>query len=322
MAHTSVEPLIGVTYCPQTGQLFDIYSKLKYMGANAVQLVISNTRGTSYYPSDEDIDARMNNLDVYMVAHGMYTINLCNRGSQYNFNKRELIKQMQICEQLQSDIVIHQGKNTNKLPLINAMQVYVDAVSEIIRDSRTETTRVLLENSSHAGTEMGYNVEQLAQIYKLFPSDIKPRIGFCLDTCHAFVAGELDMRNLNSIKQFLCDFDRQIGFDKLCVIHMNDSKSKFGSHSDRHSSWMFGHITNKHIDGSNIYGLLYFMLIIGNKIIPMVTETDVDKYEWDVAFLKNVIYSYNLKKAKENVEKMFEVKSIDTCQYKTNELRM
>jgi deoxyribonuclease IV len=303
------EPIIGVTYCPHSGQLRDIYSSLKLLNANAIQIVISNSRGTFFLPTDDDINVRLENMDIYMVAHGMYTINLCNRGSQFSFNKRELIKQIHICEQLNCNIIIHQGKNTQKLPLQNAMKLYVDAITEIIRDSKTEMTQILLENSSHAGTEMGYNIAQLEQIYNMFPSDIKDRIGFCLDTCHAFVAGELDLRNLDSIKKFIYNFDRSIGISNLHVIHLNDSKSPFGSHSDRHSSWMFGHITNQHLPNTNTKGLLYFMLIMFANNIPMIMETDSDKYKWDVAFTKNVICSHQLKKATDNIEKMFALQS-------------
>jgi len=51
------------------------------------------------------------------------------------------------------------------------------------------------------------------------------------------------------------------------------------------------------------------MLIMFANNIPMIMETDSDKYKWDVAFTKNVICSHQLKKATDNIEKMFALQS-------------
>ncbi len=322
-----VSHTVGISWSDlHPGCLSSVIEYTKSIGANAIQLVISHSKGTSYIPNDDDIETRINNLDVFIVAHGMYTINLCNRGSQFNFAKRELIKQLNVCEKLQCDIVIHQGKNTKNLPIEHAMKLYVDAITEIIRESKTEIPKVLLENSCHAGTEMGYNITQLAQIFNMFPPDVKPRIGFCLDTCHAFVAGELDMRDVEAVKRFITDFDTQIGLNNLCLIHINDSKSKFGTHSDRHASWMNGYMTNQHVLSTtemqnSLHGLMYFLVVLGlRNQIPMTLETDFDKYTFDMVFLINLMYSTFNKASKESLEKLFQDVSSCTLYYKQIEL--
>lgn len=265
------------------------------INASALQLVIAKSPYSShssiFTPSDYDIEIRERHSDVYLVCHGLYTANLCNRGRQFEYNKIEVIREMQICEKMMCDIVIHQGKNTDKppLPLKDIIQIYVNHVTEIIRDSKTENVKVLLENSSHCGSDIGYNIEQLAEIYHRFPSDVKPRIGFCLDTCHAFVSGEMDLRSVDSVKTFLAKFDEKIGLENLIVVHLNDSKIDFGGKIDRHASWLFGYTTNPVIPTFSFDGLEYFITKMNELNIPMVLETDQEYYKHNIKFLEKLL---------------------------------
>ena len=59
------------------------------------------------------------------------------------------------------------------------------------------------------------------------------RVGFCLDTAHAWGAG-IDLANPDAIDAFLADFDARIGLDRLVMVHLNDSKAELGSRHDRH----------------------------------------------------------------------------------------
>jgi len=63
-------------------------------------------------------------------------------------------------------------------------------------------------------------------------SDVRPRIGFCLDTCHVFSAG-YDLRN--RYDEVWADWDRVIGLEHLGCLHLNDSRTPLGSRRDRHA---------------------------------------------------------------------------------------
>ena len=67
------------------------------------------------------------------------------------------------------------------------------------------------------------------------------RIGFCIDTAHAWAAG-IDVSQPAAIDAFLADFDDRIGLERLVMIHLNDSKSECGSHLDRHEHLGAGRI--------------------------------------------------------------------------------
>jgi deoxyribonuclease-4 len=94
---------------------------------------------------------------------------------------------------------------------------------------------ILLENSSGGGWGLGANVAELGAIADSIDRRGVPRdrVGFCLDTAHAWGAGH-DFSDPPTIDSFLADFDRRIGLDRLALIHLNDSKSALGSRMDRH----------------------------------------------------------------------------------------
>lgn len=60
-----------------------------------------------------------------------------------------------------------------------------------------------------------------------------PRVGMCLDTCHAFAAG-YDIRTQDGFEDMIDKLDQYVGLNKLYAIHVNDSKGSLGSRVDRH----------------------------------------------------------------------------------------
>jgi len=94
-----------------------------------------------------------------------------------------------------------------------------------------QATTVLLETMAGKGSEVGGRFEDLRAIIDraAFPD----KIGVCLDTCHVFDAGYDVAGDLDGV---LTEFDRAIGLERLKAIHLNDSKTPFASHKDRHET--------------------------------------------------------------------------------------
>ena len=57
--------------------------------------------------------------------------------------------------------------------------------------------------------------------------------GFCLDTAHAWGAG-YRLSDPDATDALLAAFDARLGIGRLRMVHLNDSKSELGSHTDRH----------------------------------------------------------------------------------------
>ena len=90
---------------------------------------------------------------------------------------------------------------------------------------------VLLETTAGTGTALGSRFEELAALRELVPASVRHRIGFCADTCHLYSAG-YDL--VTAYDRVWEDWDRLIGLSHLKCLHLNDSKTPFDSHRDRH----------------------------------------------------------------------------------------
>lgn len=102
-------------------------------------------------------------------------------------------------------------------------------------DHGPEQAMLVLENSSGAGFGLGSTAAELADIAAAIEAaGVAPtRVGFCLDTAHAWGAG-IDVGVPAAIDAFLAAFDATIGLDRLVLIHFNDSRAELGSRTDRH----------------------------------------------------------------------------------------
>ena len=127
------------------------------------------------------------------------------------------------------------------------------------------------------GTEIGRTFEEIAEIISRV--ELKDHIGVCLDTCHVYDAGYDIVNDLDGV---LNEFDRIIGLDKLCAIHLNDSKNPFESHKDRHETI-----------GEGSIGIETFSNIINHPKLcnlPFFLETpnELDGHEKEIELLRSV----------------------------------
>jgi deoxyribonuclease IV len=90
---------------------------------------------------------------------------------------------------------------------------------------------VLLETTAGTGTALGRSFEELAELRDRIPDPHQARIGFCADTCHLYSAGYDLVRDYDAVWD---QWERIIGLRHLHCLHLNDSKTPFHSHRDRH----------------------------------------------------------------------------------------
>lgn len=90
---------------------------------------------------------------------------------------------------------------------------------------------VLLEGTAGSGTALGCTFEELAELRRLMPTELHHRVAYCLDTCHLYSSG-YDL--VNAFDEVWQQFDDVCGIGQLKVLHLNDSKTRFASHRDRH----------------------------------------------------------------------------------------
>ena len=100
---------------------------------------------------------------------------------------------------------------------------------------------ILLENTAGAGAQLGGKLEELSTIRSLVSPYLEIPVGFCLDTCHCYVAG-FDLANATGLKRLIDDAEACLGLQNVPVIHTNDAKMPLGSHLDRHANLGAGYI--------------------------------------------------------------------------------
>ena len=77
--------------------------------------------------------------------------------------------------------------------------------------------------------------------------ELNSHLGVCLDTCHVYDAGYDIVGNLDNV---IKEFDDVIGLSRLKAIHINDSKTPFASHKDRHEKIGEGSIAKAAFEAS------------------------------------------------------------------------
>lgn len=158
-------------------------------------------------------------------------------------------------------VVLHPGCYTAGNEA-DGLGLIADGLLALLRERRRGKTMVLLEQTAGQGTALGSTFEQLASI--IGKMNDHRRVGVCLDTCHLLAAG-YDLTSPEGYASTFRQFERLIGFERLKVIHMNDSKRPLGSRVDRH----------EHI-GDGFVGLAAFRRIVNDRRfrdLPMLLET-------------------------------------------------
>ncbi|MDA1096382.1 MAG: deoxyribonuclease IV [Chloroflexi bacterium] len=167
-----------------------------------------------------------------VFLHGIYLVNL-GTDSDENLAKgiASLVHYMNFCTRIDArGVVFHVGghRGSGLDAVLDRMVVSIRTVLENSPDG----IRLCLENNSGKGDQVGGPFNDLARIIH---SVDDPRLGVCLDTCHAFAAG-YDISKPSGLKSALDEFDAVIGLDKLVVVHANDSKGVLGGTLDRHEN--------------------------------------------------------------------------------------
>jgi deoxyribonuclease-4 len=133
-------------------------------------------------------------------------------------------------------VVVHTGSHFGKG--MDAVLPRVAAAMERIWAEAPPDTLLAMENAAGQGGTIGKSFAELGTIIRAVPD---PRLAVCIDTCHAFAAG-YDLAHDEGMQQMLAEIDEELGFDRLAVMHANDSLMELGSTRDRHQNIGDGYI--------------------------------------------------------------------------------
>ena len=139
---------------------------------------------------------------------------------------------MQRCELLGLSLLnFHPGAHMKALAEDDCLKLIAESINITLQ--KTKGVSAVIENTAGQGSAMGHRFEHLRRMIDL--TDDKSRVGVCLDTCHTLAAG-YDIKTEKGFKETFAEFEKVVGFNYLCGLHLNDSKKDVGSHVDRHES--------------------------------------------------------------------------------------
>jgi len=254
------------------------------MGCTAFQIFTRNPRGWAAKAlTSKDISSFKEKLAASKIdrfataAHMPYLPNLSSPDDDpFARSLNSLIDEVKRCSKLGIPyIVAHLGSHKgagDKKGIEKLVKAFTKAATET-----SDNVTILLENTAGQKNSVGSDFTQLASIF--FQLKPQKRFGICFDTCHAFAAG-YDMRTEKDAASTLEKFNKDVGFEYLKILHLNDLKGELGCNIDRHEHIGLGHIGEK--------GLAFIIKSINSKKIPIILETPIDERRDDIGNIKKV----------------------------------
>ncbi|MBQ2414449.1 MAG: deoxyribonuclease IV [Rikenellaceae bacterium] len=209
------------------------------IGATAFALFTKNQRQWRSAPlSATSIEAFARELATagispkQVLPHDSYLINLGHPEQEGLERSREaFIDEMQRCEQLGLDrLNFHPGSHLKKISTEECLDRVAESINIALRATKGVTA--VIENTAGQGSNVGFAFWQLKRI--IDGVEDRSRVGVCLDTCHSFAAG-YDLSSELACERTFEEFDREVGFEYLRGMHLNDALRPLGSRIDRHT---------------------------------------------------------------------------------------
>lgn len=254
------------------------------VGAEAVQVFVSNPRGWAQAAGDPKQDQAFVSgcQDAAMPAyvHAPYLVNL---GSPTELTLERSVDAIRhsvrrgraICAR---GVVVHAGSEVS-----GGYDAALRRVRERLRPLLDELTDddpdLLVELTAGAKGALCATPDRL-EAY-LDALGWHPRVGVCIDTCHAMAAGH-DVSAPGGMRTFVSAVARAAGRGRIRLVHANDSKDAVGSGRDRHERVGLGTI------GEAAFGELFVHPAVRGVPVLMETPGEAADHAHDVSVLKRL----------------------------------
>lgn len=219
------------------GGFLNAVKEAKKIGANTIQIFgASPVQWKAPLPEEGAAKEFISELKKEGIdpvfLHAPYLINLASpKGNLARISETLLEKHLEIANTLGAyGVIFHIGSRGER-----DKKEAEDLVAKELKDilSRVGDGRLLIENNAGAGNLVGDSLEEVGRIIGKV-KDV--RLGFCLDTAHAFESGIFTDFSKKGVENFTEKIDKAIGLENLKVVHLNDSKTPAGSNKDRHEN--------------------------------------------------------------------------------------
>lgn len=229
-------------------------------GADLVQIFLGDPQSWKKPPPRDDVEElRASPVPVYV--HAPYLVNLASPNNRIRIPSRKILQNT--CDAAAEigarAVIVHGGHVTDDDEPGAGFLRWRKGLDQL----ETEVP-VYLENTAGGDHAMARHFDTIAGLWEAIGDK---GIGFCLDTCHAWAAGEALVDAVDRIKAITGRID---------LVHCNDSKDAAGSGADRHANIGTGTIDPE-----------LLVAVVAAAGAPVVCETAPEGRKDDVAFLRD-----------------------------------
>ncbi len=251
------------------------------IGAATFQFFTRNPRGGAakeWLP--EDIRAMLEYFEkagiAKPLAHAPYTLNACAKEERTReFALETFADDLRRLEMIPGAMYnFHPGSHVGQ-GAEEGIRLIADTLNRSLWQEMHTT--VLLETMAGKGSEVGGSFAELRTVIDRV--ELSDKLGVCLDTCHVWDGGYDIVEHLDDVLE---EFDRVIGLERLCAIHINDSMNPCGSHKDRHEKIGHGHI------GLEAFGRIVTHPALKDLPFYLETPNELDGYQSEIAMLRGM----------------------------------
>ena len=196
------------------------------VGAEVVQLFLSNPQSWRKPPPRLDADElRASPLPIYV--HAPYLINVASPNNRVRIPSRNILADtLEAAAAVgAAGVVVHGGHVGDDEEAGVGVERWRKALEAVER-----RVPILLENTAGGGNAV---LREIARLGLLWEEIGHLGVGMCLDTCHAWAAGE----DLATVVERVRSLTGRID-----LVHCNDSRDPSGSRRDRHTNLGRGEI--------------------------------------------------------------------------------
>lgn len=226
--------------------------------ADAVQIFLGDPQSWKKPPPRDDADLlRRSPIPVY--AHAPYLINVASANNRVRIPSRKILQDTcDAAADINAAAVIVHGGHADDGDTEAGVDRWVKALVVLNTD-----VPVYLENTAGGAHAMARHFDTVARLWERI-GDFG--VGFCLDTCHAWAAGE----------ELLGAVDRILAITgRIDLVHCNDSRDAAGSGADRHANIGAGWIDPE-----------VLVAVVSAANAPVICETADAGRRADIAFLR------------------------------------
>ncbi|HEY8527866.1 MAG TPA: deoxyribonuclease IV [Acidimicrobiales bacterium] len=229
-------------------------------GADLVQIFLGNPQSWKAPKPREDA-ARLRESPVPVYVHAPYLVNVASANNRVRIPSRKILQQTcdAAAEIGAAAVIVHGGHVAEDDDVEAGFERWRKALQQL----ETEVP-VLLENTAGGDHAMARHFDTIGRLWDHI-GDLG--IGFCLDTCHAWAAGEALVDAVDRIRAITGRID---------LVHCNDSKDHAGSGRDRHANLGTGQID---VD--------LLVAVVEAADAPVVCETAEEGRKDDIALLRD-----------------------------------